>query len=155
MPSAVVVYDSWYGCTKAVAEEIARGISAEGQVPTVVTHVKETTPDHLARHDVIVIGSPCHFGMPTPRVRELLKKLRAVDLRGKRLAFFDTCFATDRERVTGKMESMLREKNPFVSPPFLGVSILVEETRGPVVPGEMGKARELGRTIRTSLLLSQ
>ena len=154
MPSAIVVYDSWYGCTKAVAEEIARGISAEGQIPTVVTHVKDTTPTHLTHHDVIVIGSPCHFGAPTPRIRELLRKLRTIDLRGKRLAFFATCFSTDRGRVTGRMENMLREKNPFVSPPFLGLSVLVEETRGPVVPGEMGKARELGRTIRTSLLLS-
>ena len=154
MPSAGGGYDSWYGGTTAAAEEIARGISSEGQIPTVVTHVKDTTPSHLAHHEVIVIGSPCHFGAPTPRVRDLLRKLRTIDLRGKRLAFFDTCFSTDRGRVTGKMEHMLREKNPFVSPPFLGLSVLVEETRGPVVPGEMGKARELGRTIRTSLLLS-
>ncbi len=154
MASAVIVYDSWYGCTKAVADEIARGLSGEGRIPTVVAHVKDTSPEQLLRHDVIVIGSPCHFGAPTPRIRDLLQKMRTLDLRGKRLAFFDTCFSSDRGRVTARMETMLRNRNPFVSPPFLGLSVMVEETRGPVAPGEMGKARDLGRTIRTSLLLS-
>jgi flavorubredoxin len=151
MPSAVVVHDSWYGCTKAVGEEIARGLSADGRVGTIVVHVRDTTPQQVLRHDVIVIGSPNHFGAPTVRTRELLRQLRTFDLRGKRVAFFDTCFASDRGKARGKMEAFLRERNPFVSPPFLGLSVVVEGTRGPVLPGEMGKARELGHMIRTSL----
>ncbi len=153
MPTAVIVYDSWYGCTKAVAEEIARGLSYDGRLATVVTHVKDTTPEHVRDHDVIVIGSPNHFGAPTVRVRDLVRKLRGFDLRGKRVAFFDTCFATDRGKAMGKLESLLREQNPLLSPPFLGLSVVVEGTRGPVMAGEMGKARELGRTVRTSLAI--
>lgn len=154
MPSAVVVYDSWYGCTRAVAEEVARGLSADGRVATIVTHVKDTTPEHVVDHDVIVIGSPNHFGSPTPRARDLVQKLRAFDLRGKRLAFFDTCFVRDRGKAMSKLETLLRERNPMLSPPFLGLSVAVEGTRGPVLPGEMSHARELGRTIRASLAIT-
>ncbi len=153
MPSAVVVFDSWYGCTKAVAEEIARGLSADGRVATIVTNVKDTTAEHVRDHDVIVIGSPNHFGGPTPRVRDLVRRLRAFDLRGKRVAFFDTCFASDRGKAKGKLEAMLREQNPFLSPPFLGLSVTVEATRGPLMPGEMAKARELGGMIRSTLAI--
>ncbi len=154
MATAVVVYDSWYGCTKAVAEEIARGLSFDGRLATVVTNVKDTTPEHVRDHDVIVIGSPNHFGAPTVRARELVRQLRRFDLRGKRVAFFDTCFASDRGKAMSKLESILRDQNPMVSPPFLGLSVTVEATRGPVMAGEMGKARELGRTVRTSLAIS-
>ena len=154
MRSAVVVYDSWYGCTRAVAEEIARGLSADGKVATVVAHIKDTTPEQVRDHDVIVIGSPNHFGAPTPRARALVQRLRGFDLRGKRIAFFDTCFARDRGKALASLEAQLRERNPMVTPPYLGLSVVVEGTRGPIVAGEMSHAGELGSSIRSSLALT-
>jgi flavorubredoxin len=145
MPTAIVVFDSWYGCTQTVAEEIARGLSADGRIPTVVTNI--------LHHDIIVIGSPDHFGTPTSRILTLLRSLRQSDLRRKRFAFFDTCFASDRGKVTAKMEAALRTRNPMISPPFLQISIVVEGARGPIRPGEISKGRALGQTIRTSLAL--
>jgi flavorubredoxin len=153
MPTAVVVYDSWYGCTQTIAEEIARGLSSDGRVPTVVTHVKDTTPESVLHHDLIVIGSPDHFGAPTNRILALLRSLRAEDLRKKRFAFFDTCFAADRGKVTAKMEAALRNRNPMISPPFLQISVVVDGARGPIRPGEISKGRALGQMIRTTLAL--
>ncbi|MGD0250664.1 MAG: flavodoxin family protein [Thermoplasmata archaeon] len=153
MPTAIVVFDSWYGCTQTVAEEIARGLSADGRIPTVVTNIRETTPEQILHHDIIVIGSPDHFGTPTSRILTLLRSLRQSDLRRKRFAFFDTCFASDRGKVTAKMEAALRTRNPMISPPFLQISIVVEGARGPIRPGEISKGRALGQTIRTSLAL--
>jgi len=150
MATAIVVYDSWYGCTKAVADEVARGLSADGRVPTVVANVKSVDARHVLAHDIIVIGSPNHRGGPTPRIRRLLDELRAVDLRRHRFVFFDTCFAPSHGRAIGKMEAMVRDFNPFVSPLFLGLSVIVRRPRGPIVPGELSKCRELGRSIRTS-----
>lgn len=153
MPTAIVVFDSWYGCTQTVADEIARGLSADSRIPTVVTNIRETTVEQILHHDIIVIGSPDHFGTPTSRILTLLRALRQADLRQKRFAFFDTCFASDRGKVTAKMESALHNRNPMISPPFLQISIVVDGARGPIRPGEISKGRALGQMIRTSLAL--
>lgn len=153
MPTAIVVYDSWYGCTQTVAEEVARGLSADGRIPTVVTNVRDTTPEQVLHHEIIVLGSPDHFGEPTTRIQALLRSLRSRDLRGKRFAFFDTCFQSDRGKVTAKMEAALRDRNPLISPPFLQTSVVVEGAHGPIRPGEISKGRALGQMIRTSLAL--
>lgn len=153
MVSALVVYDPWYGCTKVVAEEVARGLSYDGRVPTVVGSLRDVTFSQILDHEIIVIGSPDYHGGPSPHVAQLLDQLRACDLRGKRLAFFDTCFLRDRGKVTGRMETTLRFHNPFVSPPFLGLSVVVKHPRGPLLAGELSKCRELGRSIRTTLPL--
>lgn len=150
MVRAIVVYDSWYGCTKGIAEEVARGISSDGRVPTVVVRVRSTPVAHILDHDIIVVGSPNHFGAPTAHIRQLLADLRKSDLRGKRLAFFDTCFARDRGKAVAKMEAVVREKNPLVSPPFLGFSVVVEGVQGPVAPGALSDSREFGRSVRAS-----
>ena len=154
MTTAIVVYDSWYGCTKFVAEEVARGLSADGRVGTVVANVKEVNTRQVLEHDIIVIGSPNHLGGPTNRVRQLLEEFRTYDLRGLRFAFFDTCYGPDHGKTVGRMEAILRDRNPFVSPPFMGLSVIVRSPHGPIMPGELSKCRELGRSIRTSLPIS-
>ena len=154
MTTAIVVYDSWYGCTKFVAEEVARGLSADGRVGTVVANVKEVNVRQVLEHDIIVIGSPNHLGGPTNRVRQLLEEFRTYDLRGLRFAFFDTCYGPDHGKTVGRMEAILRDRNPFVSPPFMGLSVIVRSPHGPIMPGELSKCRELGRSIRTSLPIS-
>lgn len=153
MVTALVVYDPWYGCTKAVAEEVARGLSYDGRVATVVSNLRDSAAKQILEHEIIVIGSPDYHGGPSPLVARLLDDLRTRDLRGKRLAFFDTCFVRDRGKVTGRMETALRHHNPFVSPPFLGLSVVVKYPHGPLLPGELSKCRELGRSIRATLPL--
>ncbi len=148
MTTAIVVYDSWYGCTKGAADEVARGLSEDGRIPTLVTRVRSLNVRKILEHDIVVVGSPNHFGAPTAHVKQLLKELRAFDLRGKQFAFFDTCFPKDRGKVVHKMEAALREKNPRVSPPFLGLSVAVDGVQGPVSAGELSDCREFGRSIR-------
>jgi|GEM_PF-2356237 len=154
MVTALVVFDSWYGCTKVIAEEVARGLSYDGRVATVVSHIRDVSPEQTVEHEIIVFGSPDHRGAPTVPVARLLNDLRACDLRAKRLAFFGTSFNRGHARVTARMEGMLRHHNPFVSPPFLGLTVVVQRPRGPLLPGELSKCRELGRSIRTSLPIS-
>src|SRR5579884_2522670 len=54
---SLVVYDSWFGNTRRVAEEIAGGLAQAGEVE--VVSVDEPLPP-LADVDLLVVGAPTH-----------------------------------------------------------------------------------------------
>jgi hypothetical protein len=61
---ALVVYESMYGNTRAVAVEIAAGLGATHEVT--VVPVNRASRELVAAADLIVAGSPTHMhGMPT------------------------------------------------------------------------------------------
>ena len=64
---AVVVYESLWGSTAAVARAIAKGIGPDAKVmPTA-----EATPEAIAGADLIVAGAPVHsMSIPTEQTRE-------------------------------------------------------------------------------------
>jgi hypothetical protein len=65
---AVVVYESMFGNTQAVAAAIALGIDPGGSVP--VIPVAFATPDVVADADLLVVGGPTHaHGMSRPSTR--------------------------------------------------------------------------------------
>lgn len=153
MATAMVVYDAWYGCTQAVAEEVARGLSADGRVATVVANVKTIDARQVLRHDVLVFGTPNHRGAPTPPMRRLLQSLGDADLRRRRFAFFETNWGLARGRAVGRMEQVLRDRNPFGFPSFMSLSVALQGPRGPIRPGELSQCYALGRSIRTGLAI--
>jgi flavorubredoxin len=63
---ALVVYESFWGNTKATAQAIAEGIG--GDTPVLPTD--EATPEALAGVDLLVVGSPLMgFALPTAQMR--------------------------------------------------------------------------------------
>jgi hypothetical protein len=74
---SVVVYESSYGNTHAVAEAIAKGLGPAG--PTTVVSVDEAGPDVVDAADLVVVGGPTHaHGMSRQATRKA-----AVDAAGK------------------------------------------------------------------------
>lgn len=66
---AVVVYESMYGNTHAVAEAIAAGLEAGFE--TVVVPVEDASPAVVVDADVVVVGGPTHaHGMSRPSTRK-------------------------------------------------------------------------------------
>jgi len=66
---AVVVYESCFGNTHTVAEAIARGLDADGEVPVIA--VEEMTPTTLDDVDLVVCGGPTHVhGMTRASTRK-------------------------------------------------------------------------------------
>lgn len=53
---ALVVYESMYGNTRAIAEAIAAGLGPDAMV----VPVSEATPDRLADVDLLIVGGPTH-----------------------------------------------------------------------------------------------
>jgi flavodoxin I len=82
----VVVYDSVYGNTEAVARAIGQALPGEAEL----RRVGQITASELETADLLLIGSPTHGALPTEAVQNLLEQLGAPARDGARAATFDT-----------------------------------------------------------------
>ena len=83
---ALIVYDSVYGNTKAIAQAI--GDALQGEVS--VLHVGQADASDLAAVDLLIIGSPTHGSSPTEAAQAFVDRLGAPVRAGMRVATFDT-----------------------------------------------------------------
>jgi hypothetical protein len=75
---ALVVYESMYGSTHVIADNIADGLRAD-YVVTVVP-VGEATPELVAAADLVVAGAPTHLrGLSSARSRRMAAQAAAKD----------------------------------------------------------------------------
>ena len=66
---AVIIYESMFGNTHAIADAVGKGL--EPMLEVVVVPLAEAGPERLADADVLVVGGPTHFhGMTRPRSRK-------------------------------------------------------------------------------------
>jgi len=147
MANALIVFDSWYGNTRLVAEEIARGISSTGRVTTTVTSVQELSPPRLRQYDIIVIGSPNHLGTATRSVKRLLHRMAQERLDTKTVSLFDTCFRRQTASVTLQMKQALNREDPNLHLASPGISVVVDGMKGQIHEGEVSKCREFGERL--------
>ncbi|WXG39515.1 MAG: flavodoxin domain-containing protein [Candidatus Freyarchaeum deiterrae] len=151
MPKALVVYWSRYGNTKAVAEAIAKGINTTKKAEAAVKDVKETKPEEALEYDALIIGSPNNGGGPVGDIKNFLKKLEKLDLKGKAGAVFDTHARNDL-RAVQKMEKQIRGKIPGLKLVAPGLTTQIKGfSKGPLVEGELAKAEEFGKSISTKI----
>ena len=72
---ALVVYESLWGNTAAIARAIAEGLGPEAKAMSTA----EATPQALAGADLIVAGSPLFaFQLPTDKIRETIRSKAAT-----------------------------------------------------------------------------
>ena len=160
---AVVVYESYWGNTAAVARAIAEGIGPDAKA----LHTDEATPGAIAGVDLVVAGSPIiAFQLPTEKTRSDMaarpdKKapsppdlshpmLRAwiVGLPqvsgggGVRAAAFETGFKLSPGGASGKILKMLEAKG--YQPVSKKQRFLVKTSYGPMKEGELDRARAWG-----------
>jgi len=161
MTRAVVVYESMFGNTKAIAEAVADGVGAHLPTDTVeVGRAPTAMPDDV---ELLVVGGPTHaFGMSRPAtredatrqagghvisegigLREWLEQLPRGDGRVA-VAAFDT--RVDHPRVPGsaarKAEKRLHHLRYQIQ--VRAESFFVRGTPGPLVDGETERARRWG-----------
>ena len=70
---ALIVYESMYGNTHAVAEQIAEGLRSHFEVD--VVPVEGATPERVATANLLVVGGPTHVhSLPSSRTRVAAKE---------------------------------------------------------------------------------
>ncbi|MHA1959245.1 MAG: flavodoxin family protein [Candidatus Thorarchaeota archaeon] len=145
MKSVVVVYESQFGNTELLAQEIAAGIEETGEVKTFLTKPKSVEPREIQTADAVLFGSPNHMGRQTRGMKKFIGKLAREGISGKLTACFDTYMGNDESKAVHKMEELIIKKLPGLSLVTPGLSALVVGFRGPLAEDVLPKAREFGR----------
>ncbi|MDH4364293.1 MAG: flavodoxin domain-containing protein [Acidimicrobiia bacterium] len=164
---SVVVYESLYGNTEAVARAVADGLARYGPARHITPAMLGS--GQLAGVDLLVVGAPTHArGLPrestwrpqhglaaenrttAPRVRDWLDTIGPGA--GRLAVAFDT--RVDKPRwITGSAARRVARRLRTQGWRVTGSprSFLVTGTDGPLVAGELGRARawgdELGRAL--------
>jgi hypothetical protein len=175
--SALVVYESMWGNTRAVAEAIARGLGpdtevldvtrASGDLPTEVDLLVIGGPTHAfsmsrgtTRHDAAQRGAPA--GEESQGIREWLAGLEpprtdAADLPGRdssapqplAVATFDTRVAKVRRLPGSAAKAAAKEVRRRRLGHLVGTeSFYVDDMAGPLLDGERERAEAWGEQLR-------
>jgi hypothetical protein len=164
-PSALVIYESMFGNTERVARAIADGLEAAGYT-VICLDVGAPLPVSLDL-DLLVLGAPTHafsLSRPTTRadavkqgapaargafgLREWLSDIEPERLGNPAVAVFDTRVGKVRRlpAAAGRTTRRIARRRGFevASPvePFL-----VADTPGPLLPGEVERAKRWGRAL--------
>jgi flavodoxin len=99
----VVVYDSYFGNTKTVAEAIAEQLRAEGW-DTELRSVRErgSAPP---QGDIMFVGSPVRMGSVTGRMKRYVKRLDEDAWRGRPIVVFTTILQLPENATDAQLRS--------------------------------------------------
>lgn len=155
---AIVVYESLWGNTAAIAHAIGEGIGGD----TLVLSTAEATPEVIAGADLLVVGSPVlGFSVPSD---SMVQSIVANPMRSKgaeglsqpamkswlatvpkgagRCAAFETRIWWSPGGATSHIERALAAAG---YPPLVkGARFIVKGERGPLKEGEVERARQWG-----------
>jgi flavodoxin len=151
MKHALVIYDTTFGNTKLLAEEIAAGIEEAGEISCTVKHHKKLNGCDISIYDAFLFGGPIHAARATRGIKGAIKKAAKKGLDDKLVSTFDTHMGHVGRGVRN-MESLLNKVAPDARLITPGFSCLVDGFRGPLSEVEIPKAREFGKMIGAELL---
>ena len=109
-----------------------------------MVEVDHAAPAEVRAADLVVLGTPNHFGGPTRKMLAFVRELRDIAPLAGTVAVFDTCFAEEAGKAVGKLAGMLGSLAAPGRPAPSQLSILVEGTRGPLRAGELARAHAFG-----------
>jgi len=141
------VYDTKYGNTEKVAKLIAEGIASNEGNDVIVKNVKDVKLKIEDSYDLILIGSPNHFGRHIGSIKKFINKLPNSQLKVNAYSVFDTYITADFEKAVKKMEEQISEVMPDLPKASPGLSIKVAGTgtsKGPITNEDLPKCKEFG-----------
>jgi flavodoxin len=144
LTKAIIVYDTKYGNTKKVAEDIASGISDEG-IEVSLKGVKDTSPEEVMQFDLLVLGAPTHINNAKKDTKKFLKKLKGTNLSSLKFAAFDTRIKNAKKGASMKIEGILAELG--ASKVHEGLTVWVSGMKGPLEETSEEKSKVFGSEI--------
>lgn len=137
-----------------MANLIAEGITSTGANKVVVNNVKDINLKKEDSYDLILIGSPVHFGKHVGSVKNFINKLPKSKLNVKAYSVFNTYMGDDSEtteegvcghtKMLEKMDVQISEKMPNLTKIRPGLPIRVNGMKGPISKEELPKCKDFG-----------
>lgn len=152
-----IVYDSKYGNTKTVAENILEGLKQVEGIEAAIGYAKEVNSQRLVCYDAFIIGAPNHMGRPSRTIKKFIDRLAELDLKAKHVVVFGTYSGRVRtvDRAVKKLEKMVEKALPNLKLISPSLSIRVKGVSGPAVEGELDKCKDFGQRIANQLTQEQ
>jgi flavodoxin I len=134
----LVIYDSLYANTKAVAQAIGNAMAGDVEVH----HVSQVEAANLQGYDLLIVGAPTHGGRPAEAVQAFFDQAPPDAFAGMKAAAFDTrltakwvrIFGYAAPRIAGRLE---QGGGTLVGPP---AGFFVKGRKGPLKSGELERA---------------
>ncbi len=150
----IVVYDSSYGNTKAIAETFSETLKESG-IEVDAFYVKDVKKLSAKDYNFLVLGSPTRFGAMSFTMKGFLGKVKSKEWINHPFAAFDTENPENIERKEGsaaeKIAEKLREKQMSQLLPVHKAVVL--GWKGPLQEGEIERAKEYARKLANELKL--
>jgi len=140
---SLIIYDSFFGNTKLLAETIGKELGND----TKVIHVSGFKQEDLRGISLLIVGSPILGWRPSEKTTAFLMSFGKDQLKGIKVATFDTRMKIIiHGDATKKMSEMLSN---------LGAEVIVEPNwfivtgkEGPLAEGELKRAKEWANQIK-------
>ena len=153
----IVIFDTSYGNTKAIAEAISETLKESG-IDADAFRVKDVKKLNAEDLNFLVLGSPTKFGTMSFAIRFFLGKVKSEEWRNKPFAAFDTENPENIEHArienkewsaAEKIAEKLREKQMKQLLPVLKAVVLGQ--KGPLKEGEIYRTKEYAKGLATKL----
>lgn len=150
----IVIYDTSYGNTRAVAETISETLKESG-INLDIFYVKDVKKVSAKDYDFLVLGSPTRFGTMSLTAKSFLGKIKDKEWANKPFAAFDTEMFENIDKKEGsaaeKIADKLLEKNMNQLMPALKSVVLGQ--KGPLKEGEFERIKGYARELASKLNL--
>lgn len=142
----LVVYDTYFGNTLKIADEIAKTLSKDSKV----TSVDSFHASDLKGINMLIVGSPILAWKPSEKTQKFLASLSPGQLNGIKATSFDT-----RVRLFIHGDAAKTIANELIR---AGAELVIEPKgfevkgrEGPLFEGELEKARQWAMEIKTMI----
>lgn len=154
----LIIYDSVFGNTEQIAKAIGSALGSPENIGMI--RVSDVKPERLTGLDLLIVGSPTRKFRPTTAITRFLKRIPKDDLKGVRVASFDTRFTMSSieelrvlpffVRLFGYAAEPISERlqkkgGKLVIPPE---GFFVEDVEGSLKNGELERAADWAKQIR-------
>jgi flavorubredoxin len=148
-----ILYDSKYGNTKTVAENILEDLKQVEDIEVDISYIKNIDPHNITSYDALILGAPNHMASPSRAMKSFIEKLAKLNVNAKSVAVFGTYSGRTRltDRAVKKMEKIVEKTLPNLKLLSPSLSVRVKGVTGPVADGELSKCQEFGRGLKKQL----
>lgn len=156
---ALVIYDSYFGNTEKTAQAIGAALGAKKDVT--VAKVDQAKTKMLDGIDILIVGSPTRAFRPTSALIRFIRRIPPRGLDGVKVATFDTRLPINDE--TPRFLQFMVKFFGYANKPLLAMlmnkggvetvapaGFLVKDSEGPLLEGEMERAADWARQVKSA-----